>query len=309
MKYLLGTLLITALGIAAFWLFVAPPRQLDYLDRFWPHYGPGGMAVLTGDGIAFGAHGQRLDIWNDKSQNRGAALPGGATKPVIIFYYGGGWVKGERADYGWAARALAAQGFVVVVPDYRKVPAVVFPDFVNDGADAVRWTQDNIAKFGGDPERIAIMGHSAGAHSVAMLTLDPRFLSTAGARPDAIKAAVGLSGPYDFYPYTGRAIEAMGKWPKPSDTQPISFANMDHARTQAPPLLLVTGTKDIVVRPRNAHNLAAAITTAGGQAMLKEYAGQGHEDIIMAFSLPFRGKSSVLADSVAFIQNSMESPK
>jgi acetyl esterase/lipase len=214
---------------------------------------------------------------------------------VLIFFHGGGWVKGSRQEYGWAARAYASKGFVVVVPDYRKVPQVRFPAFVEDAADAVRWTKDNIAKYGGDPDRIAVAGHSAGGFAVAMLTLDRQWLAKAGA-PDAIKAAVGLSGPYDFYPFTGRAVAAMGEWPRPQETQPLTFA-----RTDAPPMMLVTGTTDTTVRPKNARNLAAKLKALGATVELKEYAAQGHEDIAMALSLPFRGKSPVLEDTAQFL--------
>ncbi len=304
MKWFIGILLILALAFGALWLFVSPPGQLNLLDRAWGMFSSQDSTEQIGRDIAFGSHGQRLDVWSLPRQHRGdmfvPQIDTPPAKPVIIFFYGGGWVKGDKESYGWAARALAAEGFVVVVPDYRKVPQVKFPDFVADGADAVRWTQDNITKYGGDPERIVIMGHSAGAHTVAMLTLDPRFLATAGARPDVIKAAVGLSGPYDFYPFTGRAVEAMGAWPRPAETQPMTYVRPDAA-----PMLLVTGTEDTIVRPKNARNLAKALQVAGGKVTLKEYAGEGHEDIVMALSLPFRGKSEVLEDSVAFIDASL----
>ena len=205
-------------------------------------------------------------------------------------------MKGTRVEYGFAARAYAARGFVVVVPDYRKVPTVRFPAFVEDAADAVRWTQDNIANHGGDPESVALAGHSAGAYAVAMLALDRRWLDRAGARPGIVKAAIGLAGPYDFYPFTGRAVDALGQWPRPRETQPIAFARAD-----APPMLLVTGSDDTTVRPRNAKALAAALTALGAPVELKEYAGQGHEDVVMALSRPFRGKAPVLDDSVDFL--------
>ena len=268
--------------------YTAGPGTLDVIDQFTP--GEGGTEVAAD--VGFGAHGQKLDVWRS-----GAAKPGGA--PVIVFFYGGGWVKGDRQSYGWAARAYASKGFVVVVPDYRKVPQVRFPAFVEDGADAVRWTKDNIARFGGDPSRIAVAGHSAGGHTVAMLTLDPQWLAKAGA-PGAIKAAVGLSGPYDFFPFTGRAIAAMGAWPRPEETQPLAYARKD-----APQMMLVTGTEDTTVRPKNARNLTTRLKALGAPVTLKEYAGQGHEDIAMALSLPFRGKAPVLDDSVAFLRQAM----
>jgi acetyl esterase/lipase len=289
MKWILAALVALA-AIAAVVFTRSGPAQLDLLDRLWP----GSSGTQSGQAIAFGKHGQTLNIWH-----------GADTKnaPVIVFFYGGGWVKGSADDYGFAARAYAAKGFVVVVPDYRKVPQVRFPAFVQDAADAVRWTQDNIAKYGGDPNRIAIAGHSAGAHSVAMLALDPQWLAAAGA-PGAVKAAVGLSGPYDFYPFTGRAVQAMGKWPRPAETQPLRYARKD-----APPMMLVTGTVDTTVRPKNARNLFKRLTESGATVVLKEYQDQGHEHIAMALSLPFRGKAPVLDDSAAFLMTHLKGPK
>jgi acetyl esterase/lipase len=281
---------VAVVAIGAFLSTRSGPALLDGLDRFWP----GAGVTQIAKHVAFGKHGQTLNIWR-RDDAKGM--------PVVIFYYGGGWVKGTADEYGFAARAYASKGFVVVVPDYRKVPQVRFPAFIQDAADAVKWTRDNIANYGGDPSRIAVVGHSAGAHSVAMLALDPQWLAAAGA-PGAVKAAVGLSGPYDFYPFTGRAVEAMGKWPRPAETQPITFA-----RKNAPPMLLITGTADTTVRPKNARNLYKALTDAGARVVKWEYPGLGHEDIAMALSLPFRDKATVLNDSSAFMMTHLKAPK
>jgi acetyl esterase/lipase len=289
MKWILAAI-VTLAAIGAFLYTRSGPALLDGIDRFWP--GEGGTQVANA--VAFGKHGQTLNVWrNGDAKNA----------PVLIFYYGGGWVKGSADDYGWAARAYASKGFVVVLPDYRKVPQVRFPAFVQDAADAVKWTKDNIANYGGDPNRIAITGHSAGAHSVAMLALDPQWLAAAGAS-GAVKAAVGLSGPYDFYPFTGRAVAAMGQWPKPAETQPLTYARKD-----APPMMLLTGTTDTTVRPKSARNLFKALTAVGADVAEKEYPGLGHEDIAMALSLPFRGKATVLDDSSAFLMTHLKDPK
>lgn len=274
--------LLPALFVAA----CSPPAALTALDGVTP--GEGGSRV--GSGIAFGAHAQRLDVWRRGTKPH-------APLPVIIFFYGGGWVGGDRAAYGFAARGYASRGFVVVVPDYRKVPQVRFPAFLEDGAEAVRWTRDHIADYGGDPTKIAIAGHSAGAYTVAMLALDRQWLAAQHLPADTIKAAVGLSGPYDFYPFTGRAIDAMGQWPRPAETQPITFARAD-----APPMLLITGTTDTTVRPKNARNLAARLKAVGARVEEKEYLGLGHEPIAMALSRTFRGKAPVLDDSTTFVK-------
>lgn len=268
--------------------FISPPRLLSYFDRL-----AGGRegSYPAAEGVPFGSHGQKLDIWAPN------AMPAGSTLPVVIFWYGGGWAKGDRTSYAFAGRALAKAGFLVVIPDYRKVPEVHFPAFLDDGAEAVAWVEDNIARYQGDPARVAVMGHSAGAYLAVMLALDSQRLAAAGADPAIIKAGVGLSGPYDFHPFTSeRAIAAFSEWPRPDETQPIKFARAD-----APPLLLVTSDGDETVRPRNANNLGAKLTSLGAPVEVKNYGPLDHEEIVMALSVPFRSKGPVLADSVAFL--------
>lgn len=234
---------------------------------------------------------------NDPRQKLDIYAPTGARNaPVVVFFYGGSWNSGRRQDYVFAARALAARGFVTVVPDYRLVPQVRYPAFVEDGAAAVAWTRKNIANYGGDPAHIGVSGHSAGAYIALMLALDGRWLAKAGA-PRAIKAAVGLAGPYDFLPFEpgGAADIAFGEAPDRRDTQPIA-----HARADAPPVLLLAGADDTIVLPRNSVALAAALTKAGADAQVITYPGIGHIGIILAVSKPFRGKAPALADSAAF---------
>lgn len=266
----------------------SPPRLLSLYDRM---AGGGAGAQQVAQGIAFGAHGQTLDIWTP-------AAPAAGNLPVVIFWYGGGWAKGDRAAYTFAGRALANAGFVVIIPDYRKVPDVRFPAFLEDGAEAVAWVRDNIAQHGGDPDRIAFMGHSAGAYQAVMLALDGTWLQAAGVDPGIVRAAIGLSGPYDFYPFDSpRSIAAFSEWPQPDETQPIAYARKD-----APPLLLVTSDGDTIVRPKNANNLAAQLRGLGAPVEVINYGPLDHEEVVMALSVPFRSKGPVLADSAAFLK-------
>jgi acetyl esterase/lipase len=217
---------------------------------------------------------------------------------VVIFWYGGGWAKGDRTSYAFAGRALAKAGFIAVIPDYRKVPDVHFPAFLDDGAEAAAWVEDNITQHGGDPARVAVMGHSAGAYQAIMLALDGKRLAAVGVAPDFIKAGVGLSGPYDFYPFDKpRSIAAFSQWPSPAETQPITYARKD-----APPLLLVTSDGDETVRPKNANNLGAKLRELDAKVAVKNYGPLDHEEVVMALSVPFRAKGPVLADSVAFLK-------
>jgi acetyl esterase/lipase len=243
-------------------------------------------------GTAYGSDArQKLDVWAPR-------VARGQTLPVVVFFYGGGWNSGSRGDFGFAGAAYAGQGFVAVVPDYRLVPAVRFPAFVEDGALAVKWARDNAARFGGDPKRITLAGHSAGGYNAAMLTLDRRFLQRAGVDPTIVRATALLAGPTDFYPFTeGRGQAAFGAWAKPAETQPINFARAD-----APPMFLAHGSSDRVVFPHNSRNLARRLQEVGAPVTLRVYPGANHVDLVMALSGPFRGRVPVLGESAAFLR-------
>lgn len=273
-------------------LFVGctPTGLLNGISRIAPN---GDAAERTAGGVRFGSDPRlKLDVWVPKARRHGAALP------VVVFFYGGGWVAGERGDYGFAGRAFGAQGFVAIIPDYRLVPKVHFPAFIEDGALAVKWARDHAAEFGGDPARITLAGHSAGSYIGAMLALDRHYLVDAGVDPNIVRATAFLSGPYDFHPFTERrGQDALGRWPRPRETQPISFVRPD-----APPMLLITGTADTVVRPYNSEHLAAALARVGAKVELKRYIGRSHIDPVKALSPIFRRSNPALVDSVAFLK-------
>ncbi len=292
----LGGLVAVLGGMGLYAGTASPPLLLSHLDAAT---GGGKGAALVAEAVPFGDQGQTLDVW------RAADAADGDRRPVLIFWHGGGWVKGARQDYAFAGRAFARQGFVVVVPDYRKVPQVRFPAFIEDAADAVAWTRDNIGRYGGDPDAIGFSGHSAGAHTAVLLALDPRWLKAAGVDPGIVKAVVGLSGAYDFYPFTTkRSIDAMSAYPDPQVTQPITFARAD-----APPMLLITSSEDTTVRPRNAINLTARLKQKGALVQMINYQGLDHEEVVMALSKPFRGKGPVLSDSTAFLNRHLKPEK
>ncbi len=279
--------LLAAFG--AFYFLVPPPAQLNMIDWITP-----GETNVTqvAEAVAYGpAARQQLDVWAPASRS--------AEKlPVVVFFYGGGWHDGDRGSYAFAGRAFANQGFVAVVPDYRLVPGVRFPTFVQDCALAVKWARDHAAEFGGDPARISLAGHSAGAYNAAMLALDAHFLRDVGVDPKVVRAAALLAGPYNFAPFdAGAAQNAFGAWPNVAQTQPISFARRD-----APPLLLMQGTGDDTVKPHNTTDLAARLKSVGAQVVLRLYPGKSHNDLVIGLSKPFRTNAPTLADSVVFLK-------
>lgn len=286
-----GVVLVILLALGTALAFNSPPGLLSLLDDM---AGGDHGTHRSGDGVPFGTHRQMLDVWQ----------PSGGTHhglPVVIFWYGGGWARGSRGAYAFAGRAFARRGFVTIIPDYRKVPQVRFPAFLQDGAEAVRWARDHVADYGGDPNRIALAGHSAGAYTVAMLTLDQRWLRAAGVDPGIVKAAVGLCGPYDFYPFTvARAAAAMRGAAEPKMTQPITFARRDAA-----PMLLISAGDDVQVHSHNAVNLTAHLRAVGGRVIHEDFPGLSHENVVMALSKPFSGKGPVLDHIEAFLDREM----
>ena len=240
--------------------------------------------------ISYGnAARQTLDVYRPKS-----AIAG----PVVVFFYGGSWQSGSKGIYKFVGSALARRGFVTVVPDYRLYPETRYPGFVEDGARAVRWVKDNAARFGGDPDKLFVMGHSAGAYIAAMLALDVRWLAQVQLTPQHdIAGLIGISGPYDILPLRDPTLVKIFGGANVMATQPIS-----HVSAHAPPALLVTGAKDDTVDPGNSTRLVARLRAAGNDATAVSYPRVGHLGIIGAFARPLRFLAPVLRDTEVFIQ-------
>jgi acetyl esterase/lipase len=245
-------------------------------------------AAQVGRDLAFGAdRRQRLDLY------RPFATPAPSPLPIIVFLYGGSWSSGDKSGYRFVGQALAARGFLVAVPDYRLVPQVRYPAFLQDNAAAVRWVLAIAARYGGDPARVVLVGHSAGAYNASMLALDPRWL---GSERRAVRGWVGLAGPYDFLPLDGPITRAtFGQAGDLSATQPINFASRDDPAT-----LLLHGSGDRTVLLRNSERLGTALAAVGVTARVKLYPQLGQVGIITAVARPFRGRAPVVDDVATF---------
>lgn len=252
----------------------------------------GSRRVTETTGLAFGPGARdRLDVYSPAGAT-------GATHPLLMFFYGGGWEAGDRRMFRFVGTALAARGIVTVIPDHGIYPATLFPGFVEDAARAMRWTVDNADRFGGDPRRLVVGGHSSGAHIAAMLALDRRWLAAEGLDPPSdIRGLVGLAGPYDFLPLRSPLLATIfGPEAGRAASQPINFVTPD-----ACPSLLISGSDDTVVDPQNSARLAARLRQAGARAELKFYPRVGHELLVGAFARPLQWMNPVLADTVAFV--------
>lgn len=258
----------------------------------------------SGDRLLRGGEGSirqvaREHYGSDPAQKLEMFVPADArgALPVVVFIHGGGWDSGDPYSYRFVARALVPHGYAVVLAGYRLYPHARYPTMLEDGALALRWVADHAAQHGGDPKRVVLMGHSAGAYNAVMLALDRQWLGRQGLSADGLRGVVGLSGPYDFYPFDKpSSINSFGKAPDPRATQPVN-----HARGDAPPLLLVSGDEDTTVRPRNSLALARAMTAAGQPTQAVILKGVDHTGMIMKFARPFASDTRVIDAVLPFL--------
>ncbi|HXD40364.1 MAG TPA: alpha/beta hydrolase [Ramlibacter sp.] len=242
-------------------------------------------------GVAYGSEPRQvLDVFRPLVDRRAA--------PLVVFFYGGSWTRGERADYRFVGEALAAHGVAALVADYRLSPQVRYPDFLADCAQAVKWAFDHSAELGADRGRVFLMGHSAGAYNAAMLALDPRWLAKVGLAPQRLAGWVGLAGPYDFLPIRNPDAQVAFNWPATAaDTQPIM-----HVTAQAPSTLLLAAAEDDSVNPqRSTVGLARRLAAVGAPVRYKLFERLGHASLVAAMARPLNWLAPVLPEVLAFV--------
>ena len=278
---------IALFAVASVIVFVSGCTSLSFLIA--------NAATLTGryDRSTSHSYGpesrQKLDVYSPRDAKE---------CPVVVFFYGGSWTTGSRGLYRFVGAALAERGIVAVLPDYRLHPQVKFPLFLDDGALAVAWVQEHAHEFGGDPHRIVLMGHSAGGHEAAFLAYDRRLLQKAGAHPEWIVGLAGLSGPYALAPDSKILNTIFASPYTEAEWQPVRFVT-----PQSPPTLLVHGTADDVVSIKHAEKLRDVLLANHVRVETQFYAGRGHADTVAGMSVPARGRTPVLEQSVTFIES------
>ena len=244
------------------------------------------------EGLVYGPQSrQLLDIYQPKNPTPNA--------PLVVFFYGGSWSTGERADYRFVGEALASRGIVAVIADYRLSPAVRYPVFVQDSALAVRWAFDHAGAYGVDPARIFVMGHSAGAYNAAMLALDNRWLDAVGLKPSSLAGWIGLAGPYDFLPIGDRQTQVAFNWPNtPPDSQPFA-----HASRGSPPALLLAPAHDTVVNPqRSTVKMAQQLKSNGVVVESELFEHVSHVTLVASMASVLRSQAPVLDRVTGFIK-------
>jgi len=294
MGWLGWSVLVLALllaGFAVFALWAVKTGSVATLDKIDARFSRARPAELVTT-ARFG------EDWHQKLRlyaPAGQAPPGGF--PLVAFYHGGGWHSGDPYDYDFVARALAARGYATALIGYRLNEEGKFPAMVEDSAAGLAKALALAPGHRIDPRRVVLVGHSAGAYNAAMLALDPRWLQRAGVPQSVVAGLVGLSGPYDFYPFRWPSAKlSFGSWPSPKETQPIAFARAD-----ASPTLLLTGTADETVRPRNTVALAKALRAAGARPEVVQIEGMSHGGPVVTLARPFDRDARVSNALFAFL--------
>jgi acetyl esterase/lipase len=250
--------------------------------------------IETQRSVVFDAvHSLKLDVYRPAASTHA---------PLVVFFYGGSWVRGERAWYRFVGTALASHGVVTVIPDYRKYPQVKMDGFMHDAARAVAWARGHAEELGAAPNDIFVMGHSAGGQIGALLATDPSWLAPYDLRPNDLAGFIGLAGCYDFMPIPANEKDMLGMFGRDAASQtraqPVRFVHGDE-----PPMLLLQGQADREVEPSNAVSLAHVLQAHHENVTLRLYPGVSHNALVFALSRPFRTEAPTLDDVLRFIHD------
>ena len=246
-------------------------------------------AVTVSHDIAYGTlPRQRLDLYLPRH-------PPGRPVPLVVFVHGGSWYWGAKNQYRFVGAALAEQGVVVAVINYRLYPEAHLEDSVEDVVTAVAFAEREATRRTGDPARVYLMGHSAGAQLAALVALNPTRLAAVGV--PAVNGFIGLAGPYDFLPITDDYLkEYFGPQERYPLSQPVNFVSSASA-----PALLVQGLKDTTVRPRNADALGARLRAAGVPVENLLLEDDDHSTVLKRLARPYRHADPMVERVLRFV--------
>lgn len=223
------------------------------------------------------AHGsdpaQRLDLYAPAH-----ACP--AALPSLLFVHGGAFATGYKEWMGFMAPAICATPALFISVEYRVAPGHAYPAAVRDVAAAVHWAWRNVGRYGGDPDRLFLGGHSAGAHLASLAALDRRWLGEWGLPGDVVKGVLPISGLYDLtcdpdQPF-GAAALAIRRRFIPNDADVEAASPVSHAHPQAPPFYIAAGEHDLGNLAAEAVDMRQRLQAAGVPVALDLLAGHDH---------------------------------
>jgi acetyl esterase/lipase len=220
----------------------------------------------------------RLDVYSPAE---------GEGHPVLVFVHGGSWKSYDKNLFAPVATRFLPEDMVVIIPDYTLHPDAGYEQMAHEVAAALSWTLDNVDQYGGDPQRVVVAGHSAGAHLAGLAIMDPRFLDAYGHSSDEICGYAGLSGVYnvqtefDYWLAKGMTsqvmLDVMGGEQNFETASPVHYV-----RASLPPILIIHGDDDQTVPIEIATDFYAALQAAGADSALTLYPGAGHSDYLFA---------------------------
>jgi len=233
---------------------------------------------------------QALDIIPSARSCKGGGCP------VLLFVHGGGWQRGDKGRTTGVGKAYAAAGIVFVNVNYRLSPAVKHPAHVEDVAAAIAWVRDNIASHGGDPRRIVLMGHSAGAHLVALVVTDPQYLAAHGMAPGQIAGVIPVdTATYDliFFERDEARAEKLSEDRGGLPFKQTAFADSPEAWKAAsplhtvrkgvgyPPFLIIYASSRIGTAVRESKRFADTLRAAGTAVDTLGIDDRNHKTILL----------------------------
>ncbi|ERL55527.1 alpha/beta hydrolase [Psychrobacter aquaticus] len=223
------------------------------------------------------------------------------TYPMVVFVHGGSWESGNKEEYAFVGQSLAQAGYITAVINYRKAPEHVYPDYVKDAAQAIAWSYDNAKNFHADPERLAVIGHSAGAFNAVAAVANEDFLAPYGVKPKDLAAVIGIAGPYSYDFRKFSSATAFGAGATPDDVMPDR-----QIKGAQPPYLLLTAEKDKVVHATNSIKMTNALQKAGVIVETGEIRGASHATSIGAMAPPLRWVNDVRAQVLTYLDKTLK---
>lgn len=246
---------------------------------------------------------QDLDIYYPKPLARAMKAQKAITTtyPMVVFVHGGSWETGNKEEYAFVGQSLAKAGYVTAVINYRKAPEHVYPDYVEDTAKAIAWSYQNAPSLYADPQRLAVIGHSAGAFNAVAAIANEDFLAPYGISPDDIKAVVGIAGPYS---YDFRKFESASAFA--ADATPDEVMPDRQIKGSQPPYLLLTAENDNIVYDTNTIKMTQALKDRGVTVENGVINGASHATSIGAMAPPLRWVNDVRAQVLSYLDKELK---
>jgi acetyl esterase/lipase len=226
------------------------------------------IAYLSG--VSYAANKDKLDLY----------LPEGRTRvPVIVSFYGGALTQGDKREETFIGERFAAAGFATAVVNYRLSPGVAHPAHIQDAAASFAWVKRHIAEYGGNPDQVFVIGHSAGAYLVALLATDERYLAAWKLSTRDIRGVVPVSAFY-FVERTGVAPDRDKRVWGTDERVWVDASPAHHLRAGVPPMLVLYADGDEAWRRQQNLDMAQALEAAGNARVeIVQIAGRTHNSI------------------------------